>query len=287
MSEWKYAWRKPARTMRGMARHRTLLVGIGLLTLAVAAAAQVPGVPARGGVYQREMVPVKRAGFMFCRLMYTSVRNEEGGRGWSTDYPMADRNLMTRLGQFTTTLVNKYPDGDPANALVHATDPDLFSCPFLFASDAGTAGFSAKEAEALRQYLMKGGFLWADDFWGEAAIAHWLREMSIVLPEYHAQTIQSGHPLFATYYNLESLPQIPNIGAWRRSGQTSERGVASAVPTMSAIADQNGRVMVVMTHNTDIADGWEREGEDYDYFARFSPVAYAVAINVAVFSMTR
>jgi len=262
----------------------TLAVLLGGVTLR----AQVPEGWRAGMRYQREMVPEKKAGFMFCRLMFDSVRSEPSGMGWSTDYPMADRNLMTRLSEFTTAPVNFYDDGEPAHAVVRATDPDLFACPFLFASDAGTAGFTAAEVQRLAEYFQKGGFLWADDFWGERAMSHFLRQLERVLPGAQRVMLDPSHPVFNTYYSLDGLPQIPNIQFWRRSGgQTSERGAETMTPTMSALMDDHGRIVVLMTHNTDIADGWERESEEYAYFSRFSPVAYAVGINVAVFAMTR
>jgi hypothetical protein len=255
---------------------------------AVVLRAQVPEGWAAGMRLQREMVPERKAGFMFCRLRYDSVRREASGMGWSTDYPMADRNLMLRLGEFTTTTVNLYEDGEPAHAIVRATDPELFACPFLFGSDIGTAGFSEEEVERLRDYLLKGGFLWVDDFWGERAMDHWTREMARVLPGQEPFIVAPDHPIFSTFYFLDEIPQIPNIQFWRRSGgQTSERGAETITPTMRAITDYDGRVVVLMTHNTDIADGWERESEEYEFFARFSPHAYAVGMNVLVFAMTR
>jgi hypothetical protein len=83
------------------------------------------------------------------------------------------------------------------------------------------------------------------------------------------------------------MPQIPSINFWLGSGGgTSERGPDSAVPHARAIADVHGRVMVLMTHNTDISDSWEREGDDPDYFYRFSVDGYAVAIDVLLYAMT-
>jgi hypothetical protein len=140
---------------------------------------------------------------------------------------------------------------------------------------------------SLREYLLKGGFLWVDDFWGDAAMAHWLGQMASVLPDHEHVRIGKDHPLFSSYYTIDAIPQIAHIQFWRGSrGNTSERGEESATPTMSAIVNDAGRVLVLMTHNTDIADGWEREGEEYDFFARFSPPAYAVGINAAIFAMT-
>ena len=86
---------------------------------------------------------------------------------------------------------------------------------------------------------------------------------------------------------VDKLPQIPSINSWMRmGGGTSERGEESAVPDIRGISDRNGRLMVVMTHDTDISDAWEREGEDPRYFYLFSPNGYAVGINVAIYALT-
>jgi hypothetical protein len=277
---------------------RALACGLAAALLAggfvVTGAAQVPGIWNRvpegwaGGRFQREMVPAERRGFHGCKLMYERVRIEPMGRGWDTDYPMAIRNLMLRLSEFTTTPINTYEDGAMADGVVRGSDPGLFDCPFLMAADVGTVGFTPAEADGLREYFLKGGFLWVDDFWGETAMRHWLRELDRILPEFERVMVTEDHPLMSSFYFIDHVPQMPNIGFWRRSGgETSERGAETAVPTLSAIVDHHGRAMVVMTHNTDIGDGMEREGEDHEYFLRFSPRAYALAINIAVYAMTR
>src|SRR5687768_6821241 len=99
-------------------------------------------------------------GFSFCRLAYRSRWREAGGQGWTTDYPNADRNLMFRTEELTTVEMSKYANGDFAHSIVTATHPDLFKCPFLFASDVGTMGLEEDEVAGLRTYLEKGGFLW-------------------------------------------------------------------------------------------------------------------------------
>jgi hypothetical protein len=236
----------------------------------------------------REGLPEIRAGFTFCRLWYTSVRRERDGFGWSTDYPTGDQNFMIRLSQLTPTPMSRWADGMPGHAVVRATDPELFKCPFLFTSDVGTAGFSQHEVEGLREYLLKGGFLWVDDFWGEAAWAHWVREIRRVLPEHEIVDLLPDHPLYAVVYELEEMPQIPHINFWRRSGgQTSERGAETAQAHLRGIFDEHGRLLVLMSFNTDIADGWEREGESDEYFILFSPPAYALAVNVSIWIMSR
>jgi hypothetical protein len=288
---------KPARRFNGAGRRWTWLLagllGAGAVAAAVAVAQQAPrgwnrGTDLRLSAPLREGLPERRGGFTFCRLLFSSVRREAGGLGWSTDYPGADNNFSIRLGQITTTNVSGWLDGQPGYAVVRATDPGLFECPFLFASDIGTAGFAAIEIERLREYLLKGGFLWVDDFWGERAWAHWTAEIQRILPGSTIEELSLEHPLFATFYRVPRVPQIPSMQFWRRSGgATSERGAESARPTLSAIFDDHGNIMVLMSHNTDIADGWERETDDEDFFYRFTAEGYGVGINVAVWAMTR
>ncbi len=157
-------------------------------------------------------------------------------------------------------------------------------------SDVGTAAFGADEAKRLRAYLLRGGFLWVDDFWGPRAWEQWAGEIANVLPpsEFPIVDVPLDHPIFRGLYEIKRIPQIPSIQFWRRNGgaTTSERGSRSAEPHFRGIADTHGRLMVLMSHNTDIADGWEREGEDNEYFHRFSLDAYAIGINVLLYAMT-
>jgi hypothetical protein len=228
--------------------------------------------------------------FTFCRVMYERVRNEAMGMGWVTDYPYAEINLMTRLSELTRTTVSRDERGQPNHWVVRLTDPALFNCPFIMASDAGTIGLSPEEREQLRRYLVKGGFLWVDDFWGSAAWEHWSSEIARVLPpsEYPISDVPCDDPVLRTQLTVEHVPQITNIQFWRSVGgsTTSERGSDSQDAHFRVIRDSHGRIMVVMTHNTDIADSWEREGEDPAFFRQFSPAGYAFGINVLLHAMT-
>jgi Domain of unknown function (DUF4159) len=88
-------------------------------------------------------------------------------------------------------------------------------------------------------------------------------------------------------FQLQKVPQIPAISYWWGSGgDTSEQGADSAVVHVRGMSDERGRLMVLSTHNTDIADGWEREGVDARYFRMFSVDSYAVGINVMLYTMT-
>jgi hypothetical protein len=229
-------------------------------------------------------------GFNFCRLMFQSNRREK--RGWDTDYPGADINFSVRLGELTKTrisMMDASEGGEPDFVVVRATDQALFQCPFLLVEDGGTAYFNDQEVIQLREYLLKGGFIFASDYWGPRAEAQWAEQIGRVLPpgRYPIVDLQKDHPIFHTQFELERVPQMPSIQSWRRTGgSTSERGSDSSVVHARAISDEHGRIMVMMIHNSDIPDGWEREAEDPEYFYLFSPDAYSVGIDIMMYAMT-
>ncbi|OFW16224.1 MAG: hypothetical protein A3F70_08775 [Acidobacteria bacterium RIFCSPLOWO2_12_FULL_67_14] len=272
---------------------RAAFVAVMVMCLATTAAAQF-GRQFRG--FGPRGYPVKFAGpdtfghgFNFCRAAYTSGRREAGGQGWSTDYPDAELNFSIRLAELTKTRVSKDGRGSPDHLVVQLTDESVYQCPYLHMEDVGTAAFTDAEVRSLREYLLKGGFLWVDDYWGSYAWQNWASQLARVLPpsEYPIEDIGADHPLFRMMFDVKALPQIPSIQFWRTSGgSTSERGADSATPTIRGVSDRHGNLMVVMTHNTDISDAWEREGEDPRFFYRFSPNGYAVGINVVLYAMT-
>ena len=279
--------------MRRHAHRRILAAALLALALATAVAAQDLGW-FRGGRFRGPEPRFPTAdsfdgSFNFCRGMYYSDRREAGGQGWWTDYAAADINFSIRLSELTKTRVSKTADGHPNHLVVRLTDDELFQCPFVEMEDVGTARFSDEEVKRLREYLLKGGFIWVDDFWGEEAWWQWVEEIQRVLPkkDYPIRPVTPDHPIFRTLFQVSKVPQIPSIAHWRRSGgETSERGAESAVPQMYGISDAHDRILVLMTHNTDISDAWEREGEDPRFFYLFSPDGYAVGINVMMYAMT-
>jgi hypothetical protein len=230
--------------------------------------------------------------FHLCRIMFASDHREK--QGWSTDYPGADINLSVRLSELTKIRVTLTNDGEgevPDTVVVRLTDDALFQCPFTLMEDAGTARFSDEEVQRLRQYLLKGGFLFVSDYHGTAAQQQFDEEIARVLPPADYPIVDltpPDHPLWHSMFTVSRLPQMASIQTWRRTGgSTIERwNVEAAPPDAHGIADAYGRLMVVMVHNSDIPDPWEREGEDKDYFFRFSPDAYAVGINVVLYALT-
>jgi hypothetical protein len=230
--------------------------------------------------------------FHFCRVMFTSDRREK--QGWRTDYPGADINFSVRLAELTKVRVGMTYDGEeevPDAVVVQLTDEALFQCPFIFMEDAGTARFSEIELTRLREYLLKGGFLFVSDYHGTFAREQFDAQMGRVLPRGQFPIVDltpPDHPLWRMMLPVTTLPQMASIQTWRRTGGgTIERwNDDGAPPDARGIADAYGRLMVVMVHNTDVPDGWEREAEDPDYFHQFSPEAYAVGIDVLLYSMT-
>ena len=186
-------------------------------------------------------------GFTFCRIAYRSVRSEALGQGWRTDYPNSDANFSLRFSQLTTSAVSRSRDGEPFYAVVTLEDDEIFRCPFVFMSDVGTVGFDAEEVERLRAYLLKGGFLYVDDFWGDRAWRHWEQAMLEVLPDHVIRDVPSDHLLLNGLYRVRAVPQVPSIQYWYRTGRsaTSERGHESAEVHFRAIFDEDGRAMVV------------------------------------------
>jgi hypothetical protein len=226
-------------------------------------------------------------GFQFCRLAFRSQRGGRGG-GWNVDFPRADVNLSIRLSELTRTNVSFDELDEPRHLVLRATDEALFQCPFVMATEVGAAYFDEEESARLRDYLVKGGFLWADDFWGSYAWEIWESQLRRVLPpEYEIVDLPPDHPLFHAQFEITRVPQIPSINFWGgRGGRTSEAGQDSAVPHARAVMDRHGRIMVLMTHNTDFGDSWEREGDDPDYFYTFSVDGYAFGINAMLYMLT-
>ena len=215
--------------------------------------------------------------FTFARLRYDTaprpIYPARRGGGWSTDFPDADLNLSYRLQQMTSMKV------DPNARIILATDPELPNYPFLFAVAPGALALTEEEIVALRNYLHNGGFLLMTDYWGEETEDHVNRMFKEILPESHFEELPIEHPLYRSVFNLREKVQVENIrmGLKIPGTQIHHR----------VIFDAKGRLMVMGLHNSDDSDGWEREGENHEYFKNFSEkVAYPLAINIIFYVMT-
>lgn len=226
--------------------------------------------------------------FTFTRIRYDSAfgrgwGGRRSGAGWSTDLPDSDLNLSYRLQQMTSMKV------DPDGRIVRLTDPELLDFPFIYMAEPGNISFSLEEATALRDYLLNGGFLMLDDFWGEASWNHVAAAFRDVFPDRDFVELPLDHPLYRSVFEIKAKGQVPNIGMGvnsQHTGITWERGDAQEVHHR-VIFDDKGRIMVFAAHNTDNGDGWEREGESDYYFHNFSEkIAYPLGINIIFYIMT-
>lgn len=278
---------------------RTFVVIFGLVAILLA----VSSAEAQRWGRRRYVEPMERDifpgnAFTFCRIQYDSA--SRGGRrwgpGWTTDYPEADENLSLRLSQLTTLNVNRTEAGKLKHVTVRLDEEDLFEYPFIYMSEVSGMILSVVEQERLRAYLLRGGFLMVDDFWGDHAWDNWEYEIAQVLPpdEYPIVDIPLDHELFHIVFDVTEVPQVPSIryyNVWRETGITYEDWFSydryGHEPRCRGIFDKNGRLMLVTMHNTDLGDGWEREGVNYEYFKEFSAKkAYPMGINIVVYAMT-
>ena len=225
--------------------------------------------------------------FTFARVRYTSFeRNWRWGGAWYVDYRDADLNFSYRLNEMTSLKT------DPEGTVIDLADPALFDLPFIYLIEPGAMVFSEEEVAALRTYLLSGGFLMVDDFWGDYEWENFEREIKRVLPAHAIEDLPPDHAIFNLVFKLPPSPQIPNI----RQGMESQfNGVTwepdkepgARTPHYRAIFDDLGRPMVIICHNTDLGDGWEREGENEYYFREFSEkIAYPLGINILLYALT-
>jgi len=241
----------------------------------------------------------KHDSFTFVRVRYDST----GGYGkswytyegrdwqrWETDYPQAEENLLFRLTQLTSLEVNPKP------ITLRLTNKELPDYPFIFMSDIGWQKLSIAEKKGLANYLARGGFLWVDDFWGDAELRSLYRNMGDLHPKWKWKPIKSSHPILSIVYELEECPKIPARIFFVQYGTTLEPPQMHRYPSggrrgmqgvnFLGLFDDEGKLMAVATHNTDVADGWEREGESKEFFDRFSVSSYAITINILTYAMT-
>jgi hypothetical protein len=269
-------------------RTSPILFASALLALAPAAASFAEG----GRSLHPDAAP-PGAAFTFARVEYDSV----GGYGesyyfydgrywlrWETDYPQADQNFLHRFRELTTT--------DPCmeSVTLRLSDERIFEYPFLYMSDVGWMRLSTQEVGRLREYLLKGGFVWIDDFWGTAEWHNLEEVFAEVFPERRFKDIPSDHPILHTVFPLDRAPQVParDFAYLGRDEAWVHRYPAEPLTPVNlrGVFDDEGRLMAVATHNTDIGDGFEREAYGEEYFETYSKVAYAMGVNIVVYALS-
>jgi hypothetical protein len=224
--------------------------------------------------------------FTFARLKFGADIGYQygGGRIWDDDSPEADLNLIFRLYQVTSLKVR------PGLNFIDISVADLPDYPFVYLAAAGRADLEDEQASALRNYLLNGGFLMADDFWGDEQWHHFYEQMKKVFPEREPVELTLDHPIFHNVYSFKKEPQIPSVGAFMSDGLSYDPGwpyeEKNHDPHFYGIYDDKKRMMVLICHNNHFGDGWEHEGDDESYFDIFSMrMAYPMFLNILTYAM--
>jgi len=233
-----------------------------------------------------------RTEWVFARLMYPQHPNarfarprpfsdplewKQGGTSWSQDYPRADRHFAQALRRLTRVHARSaeqpvdLDDGD-----------DVFNWPWLCAGEMGDWKLTASQARKLREYLLRGGFLMLDDFWGTEEYSRFEESMSLVFPDRPVVEIQNDDAIFHTVYDLDDRYQIPGQWALRAGRMYRNDG---SVPHWLGVFDDRGRVMVAISFNSDIGDAWEWADEPV-YPEKYSDLGIRIGVDYVVYSMT-
>jgi hypothetical protein len=223
--------------------------------------------------------PNPRRNFYFTRGAYSEDRGRGGS--WSVDFPKADRQFLYVMER--TLGWDVFPCENP----ISLDDENLRRFPFLYMLEVGDMSLSPRELENFRSYLLAGGFAYIDDFWDVNEWANFERQIRNVLPEYDIVDIPLDHMIFRIIYPIEEVLQIPNIdnGSTNNPAYYAEcRRNDPCSATVRGIFNEDGRLMVVMTHNSDLGDAWEwAEQPSYPY--ERSNYAFSFAFNIIAYAM--
>ena len=226
--------------------------------------------------------------FTFARLKFGDVETGYrygNGREWDDDSPDADYNLTFRMYQVTSLVVR------PGLNVIDITTRDLEKYPFVYMAAAGRLVLLDSEVVDLRKYLLNGGFLMVDDFWGDEQWAHFYAQIRRVFPKREPEELTLDHQIFHTVFNFKKEPQMPSVGAYFRYRDSFEPGwpyyLKDHGPHYYGLYDDRHRMMAIICHNNHYGDGWEHEGDDKSYFDNFSePQAYPMFINILSYAMS-
>jgi hypothetical protein len=216
--------------------------------------------------------------FTFVRMIYHSPLGRRYG-SWAVDYPEADYHFIdgTRFWAGTNLDISAEPKQ------IEILDEQLFSYPLVYFVEPGYMELSDEEAQRLREYSLRGGFLFLDDFWGDYEWENVREQMRRVFPEYQIKDLPADHSLFHCYFDIKEVIQVPGIGSWLNRGVTHEKG--GIVPHYMGIQDEKGRLYAFIARNCDLGDAWEWIN-DPRYPLKYGLAAYRVGINVIIYAMT-
>jgi len=201
------------------------------------------------------------------------------GGGWATDFPASDCKFMWGVERLTGIRVF-----DKAPHVVSALDPELSSYPYLYIVEPSRMYLTDEEAKSLREYLLRGGFVHIDDFWGLRQRAAVEEELSKIFPDRPPVKLDLKHEVFHTFFDVNQVMQIPNVSNGCNGGRTWE-SADETEPMIFGISDDNNRLMALITYNSDLGDAWEWM-DNPCYPEMYSGQAYRMGINFIVYAMS-
>lgn len=227
-----------------------------------------------------------RTEFVVGRLMFPQTQRryllgagpgdwERGGTAWTVDYPEGDRTFARLLGRLTNIDVRLVEQ--PVNL---DDGIDAYYWPFLISGLVGAWELTDEQAAKLREYLLRGGFLLCDSFYGSSEWEGFVEGMLRVFPDRPIVELPDSHPIFHAVYDLTERPQIPT---WQHLPRGYRNDGHKAY--WRAILDDEGRVMVMIAFNNDIADGWQR-ADEYEYPQEAANLAISLGVNFAVYALS-
>jgi hypothetical protein len=226
-----------------------------------------------------EQIPFTESSFTFARIMYSNSPGRfPAATAWATDFPEADFHF-TALFEQTTGL----PSNEPVT--LELTDPGLPRYPFIYMVEGGNMTLSEDEAASLRDYLLGGGFLMVDDFWGDREWESLAGELRRVFPDREAVDLQVDHEIFSSFYQIDDMPMLPNIGTLAAGERTGEQGATQAY--YRGLFDDTGWLMAVLCQNTDFGDAWEHSENPAYPREVFLEEALPMSVNIAVYALSR
>lgn len=253
------------------------VAAIGALAgLAAICAAWAVAQPNRSGARANEPPDAE---FHFARLAYAGARGmgSRWGRGaWTTDYPEAETHLLEGLSRLTRI------DTGATGRIVDLSNDEVMKYPWLYAVEVGRWYLSDMEAARLREYLLRGGFLIVDDFWGTLQWNVFTESMHRVFPDRPIVELDESHELLHVLYDLDQRIQIPGV-SYIRSGVTWQQD--GRTPHWRGIFDDEGRLMVAVNFNMDLGDAWEH-ADTPAYPEPMTALAYRFAVNYTIYAMT-
>ena len=218
-------------------------------------------------------------GFGRGRFRFGMLDWREGGTSWTQDYPRADRHFAQAVRRLTRVHARSVEQPSNPDDL-----EDFFNWPWLVAGEMGDWKLTPAQAKTLREYLLRGGFLYLDDFWGPEEWARFDESMRAVFPDRPVVEIASDDAIFHTVYDLDDRYQI--LGQWALNGRGfMAQRAAGTVAHWQGVYDDKGRLMVAITFNSDVGDSWEW-ADDPRYPEKFSALGIRLGVNYVVYSMT-